>query len=730
MGAAPAELQPILDSLLSYHKGADADLVVRCYENALARKQAGGQAKATLKHGLGVASVLTGLKLDEVAVAAALLHEVVEDTEASYQWAASTFGSSVADITQGVVRLSRYRFIDHEERQAESFRRMLLAMFKDVRVALVKLADRVQEMRELEERNDPGLPVASKETLEIYVPLANRLGLYRVKTELEEASFRNLYPEEYKALERQLAEGEATRKKVLEEVKATLKKEVAQMGIPAQVFGREKVRYSIYKKMKKQGVTLDQVYDVVAFRVIVDTVDQCWRVMGLVHELWRPILGRFRDFIGNQKPNGYRSLHTSVVGPEGERMEVQIRTWEMHDIAERGIAAHWKYKEGRAIAPADEARVRYFKSLIEEVTEVAESPAEGPEAYSLVRRELADEEIFVFTPTGAVRVLPKGATPVDFAFTVHSEVGMHCSGAKINGAMLPLSTPLKNGDTVEILTSPHQMPSSDWLRFVKSSRSKARIRAFLLQEAKEKQAQTGRQLVEKELKKYGVSMGRVEKSGKVAEWAKELGISEETLWVQVGSGKLDLADVGVKLAGVVPEPEEEEGKPVLKPVALGEVGPGAGKGKVLVGGQGGVEVRFARCCNPMVGEPIVGFVSKGHGISIHARRCAHTRAMDSIRFVDVAWAVGAHADQIVSIKISAYDAPGMLNAISSVFAQQAVNIRGVTIRSSERSKSAKSGRTRKGDLLVKAEISNASQLKTLLRALLRVEGVIKAERSA
>ncbi len=722
-----AALQPLLDGLTAYHKGADLGLVRRAYDAAVLRRDLVPKPEYgdPVDHGLAVAHILTELKLDETAIAAALLHEVLEDSEEVHAWVATTFGPAVAEVARGVVRLSRYRFNDREARQAESFRKMLLAMFKDIRVVLVKLADRVQEVRALQKSTSPHLLEFAKETLEIYVPLASRLGLYRLKTELEEAAFRWLYPEEHRALEKQLSTGESVRKRVLAEVKETLSREVARMGIPGQVFAREKVRYSIYKKMKKQGVTLEQVYDVVAFRVIVDTVDQCWQVMGLVHQMWRPILGRFRDFIGNQKPNGYRSLHTSVIGPENERMEVQIRTWDMHDIAERGIAAHWKYKEGRAIAPADEARVQYFKSLIEELTDVPETTVEEAEG-AAARRGLAEEEIFVFTPTGAVRVLPVGATPVDFAFTVHSEVGMHCSGAKVNGVMVPLSAALKNGDTIEVMTSPHQKPSQDWLRFVKSSRTKNRIRAYLQQEAKERFAQTGRQLVEKELKKFGMSLGRAEKSGKFSEWAKEMGLSEEALWVQLGSGRVNLADVGEKLAGVAPLAPAEV-KPVAKPLMLeGGVG---GKGKVLVGGQGGIEIRFARCCNPVVGESIVGFVSKGHGISVHALRCSHARVMDPNRFVDVGWAVGAASDQVVTIKIAAYDSAGMLNAISSVFADHAINIRGVTMRSDDK-RSAKTGsKRRRGEMTVKAEISNVSQLKTLLRALLRVDGVTKAERA-
>jgi GTP pyrophosphokinase len=412
-------------------------------------------------------------------------------------------------------------------------------------------------------------------------------------------------------------------------------------------------------------------------------------------------------------------------------MEVQIRTWEMHDIAERGIAAHWKYKEGRSIAPADEARVHYFKSLIEELTEGDEATSELIEGAGSSPGGLADEEIFVFTPTGAVRVLSRGATPVDFAFTVHSEVGLKCSGAKVNGVMAPLHTQLKNGDTVEILTSPNQRPSPDWLRFVKTTRTKSRIRAFLQQEAKERFAQTGRQLVEKELKKFGVSLGRVERGGKFADWARSAGISEEALWVQIGAGKVSLDEVGPRLAGVSALDEAAPSRPLLKQAPVEGFRAAAGKGKVLIGGHADIEFRFARCCSPVVGEPIVGFVSKGHGISIHAASCTHARRMDPERFVAVEWAAGVHADQVVGLKISAYDSTGMLNAISSVFAEHGVNIRSVVMRSEDKRPVKRGATSRKrGDLLVKAEISTMSQLKTLLRALLRVDGVIKAERSS
>jgi GTP pyrophosphokinase len=597
---------------------------------------------------------------------------------------------------------------------------MLLAMSKDIRVILVKLADRLHNMRTLEHSAPEKAQRVGQETMEIYAPLASRMGLYGMKSELEDLSFRYLSPEAYAGLEERLAEGEKSRRKMLETVTETLEKEVAAAGVKGRVFAREKMKYSIYRKMLAQGVPFEKVYDVVGFRVIVDSVEQCWQVLGLVHQLWRPIPGRFRDYISLPKPNGYRSLHTSVMGPEGERMEIQVRTWEMHDIADRGIAAHWKYKEGKVTSPADEAKIRYLKQMIEELMELHETVRDAEDLYSVVKEGLSFEEIFVFTPKGDVKNLPRGSTPVDFAFAVHSQVGFRCTGARANGVMVPLSHTLKNGDVVEILTSATQKPSVDWLKFVKSPAAKAKLRTFVRSEARERLKQLGRALLEKELRRRDVSLSKAFKGGTLAEVGKAFSIDgDEGLLIAIGSGKVDVGEVADKLSGGKPVKVPPAAPPVLKPFAgLLDKLRVSDKGKVLVGGHEDILIKFAQCCNPVRGERIVGFVTRGRGITVHSAECQYVQIMDHERFVDVEWDLGVTSGMMVTLKVTSRDQPGMLTAVSQVFAQQGTNICQAIVRTSEG----------QAEHVFKIAVQNVGQLKTVFRSLQKIPGVVKVER--
>lgn len=721
MVAQPLKLDDVISALEAYHPSADIDLIKKAYlyADTMHKGQKRESGEDYIIHPLNVARIVCDLKLDEAAVASALLHDTIEDTDATFEEIKELFGSQVADVVQGVTNLSKMSFSSREQRQAESFRKMLLAMAKDIRVILVKLADRTHNMRTLGHTSEEKSMRKGRETMEIYAPLANRLGLYAVKSELEDISFKYLNSAAFEHISAKMAEGAKPRQKFLELVKTTLESEAKDGNLNAVVQAREKYIFSIHRKMERQDIPFEKVFDVAAFRVIVGTVEECWKVLGMVHQLWRPVPGRFRDYVSLPKPNGYRSLHTSVIGPAGQVMEVQIRTRQMHEVAERGIAAHWKYKDGRVISPADEDRIRYLKQLIEELMDLNETVRDPMELYSAIKEGLSTEEIFVFTPKGDVKSLPRAATPIDFAFAIHTEVGLHCSGARVNSVMVPLSHQLKNGDVVEILTSSNQRPSQDWLRFMKSSRAKARVKRVLHSEARERLHQLGRVLVEKELKKYDLTLNRLSKAGKMAAVAKQMGFAtENALYLQVGSGKLEPDLISTEMvedkdAQKVPAPSEA--RPVSGFWQRLRV---SGRGKVLVGGQDDVMIKFGKCCNPIPGEAIVGFVTRGRGITVHTATCEYVQVMDQDRLVDVDWDRNGKPNREVTLKITSADQPGLLTRMSQVFSSLGVNIRQAIVRTNQD----------RAENVFKVEIKNLSQLKTILRALQRVDGVNKVER--
>ncbi len=722
MSFQPPKLEEVLDALVTYHPTADLDLVKKAYVYASGHHdgQLRDSGEEFIIHPLSVARIVCELRLDEKAVASAILHDTIEDTEASFEEVSELFGKQVADIVQGVTNLSKMSFSSREQRQAENFRKMLLAMAKDIRVILVKLADRTHNMRTLHHSSSSKWERKAQETMEIYAPLANRLGLYWLKSELEDLSFKYLNSDAYELLEKKLASGERERKKFLQTVSAILEKEVKDAGLSrATIQARKKFRYSIWRKMERQGVPFEKLYDIVAFRVVVDSVEQCWRVLGIVHQLWKPVPGRFRDYISLPKPNGYKSLHTSVIGPGGQRMEVQVRTYEMHDMAERGIAAHWKYKEGRMVSPADEAKIRYLKQLIEELLDLNETVGDSVELYSAIKEGLAFEEIFVFTPKGDVKNLPRDATPVDFAFAIHSEVGMTCTGARVNGVMAPLTHELKNGDVVEVITNPKQRPSQDWLRFVKSTAAKAKIRRVLRAEARDRYQQIGKVLLEKELKRHSITLNRLSKSGKLAALSKPLSFETEArLYHQVGSGRLDAAEMAQQIFDTLNPKAEEAPKPAKSTSGFWERLKITGKGKVLVGGQDDVVTKFGKCCSPIRGERIVGFVTRGRGITVHAGDCQYVQELDQERLVDVAWDRAGDSGREVSLKVTSMDLPGLLTSMSQVFSSLGVNICQAICRTTNH----------KAENLFQVQIQNLGQLKSIVRALQRIDGVEKVER--
>ncbi len=724
------KLEHILTSLQEYHPQADEDLVKAAYLFAFEKHQ--GQKRQSgepyIIHPLNVAKVVTTLKLDEEAIAAALLHDVVEDCEVSTEDISERFGERVAILVGGVTKLSKMSFSSREERQAENFRKMMMAMSKDVRVILVKLADRLHNMKTLDykAKTTGGMESAqriARETMEIYAPLANRLGIHAIKSQLEDLSFQYINAEDWVELNKKLSRRKREHHRFIELVKGILGNELKAAGYNAEIYGRMKHVYSIWRKMQSQRIPFEEVYDIVAFRAIVGQINECWHILGIVHQLWKPIPGRFRDYIDLPKPNGYRSLHTSVIGPNGEPMEIQIRTREMHDQAERGIAAHWRYKDSGPVKRPDEERIKMLKDLLEGIRELHNETYSSKEFLSTVKEDLFGDEIFVFTPKGDVNVFPRGATPVDFAYSIHSEVGYHCTGAKVNGTMVPLSYPLHSGDIVQILTSPSQAPNSDWLKFVRTGRAKTKIRAVLRLERRGRSLEIGRALLEKEFKKRGLSFNKLRKKGELQRAAGELRAeTEEELIVRVGTSKLTPEQV---VGVVAPEtldkepPSEEEARPTGITGLLNRIIPDA-TGRVLVGGQGDIMTHFARCCAPLPGDNIVGYVNRAHGITVHRRDCKQMETADPDRIVDVAWDRKTGGERTVRIRVLCTDQKGMLAAMTQVFTNLSANIN---------SANCKAGGDKDAVNIFEISVNSLSHLKTVTRALERIPGVRSVQRA-
>jgi GTP pyrophosphokinase len=606
---------------------------------------------------------------------------------------------------------------------------MLLAMARDIRVILIKLADRVDNMRTLDAMPPEKQERIARETMEIYAPLANRLGIQWIKVELEDLSFKYLYPKDYEELTRKVSEYHKERQRYIDEVSEILKKELVEAGVECQVYGRPKHLWSIYQKITKTGRELEQLFDIVAFRVLVESVRACYETLGIVHSKWTPIPGRFKDFIALPKPNMYQSLHTSVIGPRGERMEVQIRTADMHRVAEEGIAAHWRYKEGRPFADTkdekDQKRFAWLRQLMEWQRDLKD-PTEFIEN---VKMDLFADEVYVFTPKGDVKALPKGAIPIDLAYAIHTEVGNHCSGARVNGLIVPLRYTLRNGDTVEIITSPNQKPNKDWLKYVITSSAKAKIRSYLRAAEREKSKLLGKELLERELRKYGYSFSKVQKSGDLDRAAEQLKLqSGEEVLISVGYGKVLPADV---VEVVVPEDKRKEvsepAPSIEHPIAavtqlatsLVRRVTGRQTTGIKVAGENDVLVRFAKCCSPVVGDPIVGFITRGRGVTVHTLGCAKAVDQDPDRRVDVEWDSKLKTPRPVSVQVVCADKPGLLASLSQSFNQLGVNISQANCRSMDDNRAVNT---------FQFNVTDLEQLKTVMRALQRINGVYSVSR--
>lgn len=712
-------LDDILEKILSYNPKADLDAVRKAY--VFSAKVHQGQTRLSgepyLTHPMEVAYILAQLRMDVATVVTGLLHDTIEDTLTTQDEIRTIFGEEVAGLVDGVTKISKMFLRSSEERQAENFRKMLIAMARDIRVILVKLADRLHNMRTLGFQATGRRERIAQETLDIYAPLANRLGISWIKSELEDLSFTYLKPDVYKDLSGKVAKRTKERESYIGQVKEKIRGKLEAQGIPCEISGRSKHLYSIYLKMERQGIDFEQVYDLIAFRVLVNSVRECYEVLGIIHSTWKPIPGRFKDYIAMPKANMYQSLHTTVIGPFNERMEVQIRTWDMHRIAEEGIAAHWKYKEGKGAS--EEGREDRGFGWLRQLLEWQQELKDSREFMDTVKIDLFPEEVFVFTPKGEVKGLPKGSTPVDFAYSVHTDVGHTCVGARINGRLVPLKTELHNGDIIEVITAPNHTPSKDWLKFVRTSKARNKIRQWVKSEQREKSIGIGRDILEKELRKHGMSFNRALASPDMQRGIKELGFDQvEEVLAAIGYGKLSAGQV---ITRVVPQ-EKLRTQEQQKPGPIGQVLDKIRKkpsSAIKIQGIEDIMVRFAKCCNPLPGDAVVGFITRGRGVTVHTVDCPHVLEADPDRRVDIEWDMKKKASRPIKIRVHCIDQKGMLAGITGAITNCEANIISASVHSTGDGKGV-------NNFVV--DVQSLEHLTKVINALHKVKGVYKVER--
>ena len=713
------KINDIVDKVRSYYPAANTDLIRRAYDfSARVHK---GQKRLSgepyLIHPMAVADIIADLKLDVPSVVSALLHDTVEDTLATLEELKTLFGREITSLVDGVTKLSRVNFSSREEKQAENFRKMLLAMGKDVRVILIKLADRVHNMRTLDHLPLEKQILTAQETLDIYAPMSHRLGIAWIKSELEDLALKYLHPEIYYQLKRNVATKKSDREKYINEVISIISKKLQAEGIDAEVTGRPKHFYSIYQKMESQHLLYDQIYDLVAFRILVDTPRECYETLGIIHSQWRPVSGRFKDYIALPKLNMYQSLHTAAIGPYGERIEIQIRTHEMHRVAEEGIAAHWRYKEGEEFQVSDHQRFSWLRQLLE----WQQNLQDPQEFLHSLKEDLFSDEIYVFTPKGDLLNFPKGSTVIDFAYRIHSEVGEHCSGARVNGQLVSLKYILRSGDTVEIITTQQQVPSRDWLKLVKTPRAKSRIRDWLKSQQRERSVALGREILESDLHRYQLDYAVLRREGKLEFVTKELGMkNEEALLAALGYGRITSRQI---LAKLVP-PEKLDAAPKKTEGSLERLFRMVSGHKrdlgIQVKGFDDVLVRFALCCHPLPGEHIVGFITRGRGVTVHTVGCPTVLESDPHRKIEVSWEDGNQPLRPVKIEVSCVDRPGLLAAISSAITSADANIARAQVRTFTGQRALNTF-----DVMIK----NSQHLNQVLQNICKVKGVYKANRA-
>lgn len=709
----------LMEKILAYHPTANVEMIRQAYDFS-ARVHEGQKrlsGEPFLVHPMAVAGIIADLKLDVPSIVSGLLHDTVEDTLTTLDQVRSVFGAEVASLVDGVTKLSQVNFTSREEKQAENFRKMVLAMAKDIRVILIKLADRTHNMRTLNHLPAEKQILTAQETLDIYAPLAHRLGIAWIKGELEDLALKYLHPEIYYQLKRNVAKKKVDREKYINEVISIITKVAEDEGIDAEVTGRPKHFYSIYQKMESQSLLYDQIYDLVAFRILVDTVRECYEALGVIHAHWKPVPGRFKDYIALPKPNMYQSLHTSVIGPYGERVEIQIRTHEMHRIAEEGIAAHWRYKEGKDFEFTDIQRFTWLRQLLE----WQQNLQDPQEFLNSIKEDLFSEEVYVFTPKGDLLNFPKGATVIDFAYRIHTEVGHHCSGARVNGLLVSLKYILRSGDTVEIITTHQQTPSRDWLKVVKTSRAKSQIRNWIKKQQRERSVALGREILEGDLNRHKLDYAVLRREGKIEVIAKELGMKdEETLLASVGYGKITPRQV---LAKLVPPERLDAGKKQPEGTLERLVRLATTQKRdfgVRVKGVEDILVRLARCCHPLPGEEILGFITRGRGVTIHVVNCPTVLESDPQRKIEVSWQADGQEPRPIKIEVSCVDRPGLLAAISAAITSADVNIARAQVQTFPDQKALNS---------FEVMISNSDQLRRVLQNIARVKGVYRAVRA-
>lgn len=709
-------ISDIIDKVTEYNPDADVGLIDLAY--VYSAKVHDGQVRLSgepyLSHPLEVAGILAEMKLDVVSIAAGLLHDVIEDTHATAEEIVEMFGPEVAHIVSGVTKLSTLSFSSVQVREAESIRKMLLAMADDIRVVMIKLADRLHNMRTLQYHKNPAKQrKIAKETLDIYAPIAARLGIFWIKYELENISFKYLMPEEYERIERLVAKDKEERENYIDTVKAFIQRKMDENNMPCEVLGRYKNFYSIYQKMLKQDLTFDEVYDLIAFRIILDTIPQCYEVLGLLHALWKPIAKKFKDYIGMPKPNMYQSLHTTVLGPYGERIEIQIRTKEMDQVAKSGIAAHWSYKEGKTADPKTAEAFAWVQTLVENQANIND-PTEFMES---VRIDLFPDEVYVFTPQGAIKSLPKGATPVDFAYLIHTEVGNQCVGAKVDGRMVPLRYELQTGESVEIVTQKGHNPSKDWLGFVKTVKARSRIRQWIKTQEKERSLSLGREMCEKAFRKVRLNFNALVKSPEMQKAVESFGLKEvDDLIIAVGYGKITPLQVVRKL---MPKVEADEERPTLLGKLMGRAPKKKPSSGVVVKGVDDILVRFGKCCQPVPGDSIVGYITRGFGVTVHRSACINVIKTNPERLIEVQWDDAGAEKFPVKIMIRSMDRMGLLADVASCISKYGANILSAHTETHE-------------DKLVESSftisVGNTEQLNQVLAGLKKVKQVLAVHR--
>ncbi len=716
-------VERLVQKIHAYQPSADADLIRRAYHYSewAHREQQRKSGDPYFIHPASVAEIIADLRLDTASVCAGLLHDVVEDTPSTLVDITRDFGAEIAEIVDGVTKLGKINFISKEDRQAESFRKMVVAMAKDLRVLLVKLCDRLDNMRTLDHMKPESQERIAQETLEIYAPLANRLGIQSIKSELEDLAFKYVDPDAHREISSKLHKTKKERERYIEGVCRTITSRLAEAGFAGDVAGRAKHMYSVHRKMKSQQCDFEQVFDVIAFRICVESVSDCYAVLGVIHSKWMPVPGRFKDYIALPKPNMYQSLHTTVIGPGRQRIEIQIRTHDMNRVAENGVAAHWKYKEriSGSIAPEDAEKFGWLKELANFQRNLKD-PAEFLES---VKIDLFPDEVYVFTPKGDLRVFPRGSTPIDFAYSVHSDVGDRCSGARANGQIVPLRYKMRSGDVLEVMTSPQQQPSKDWLDFAVSGRARGRIRAYLRQEQRYKSINLGRELMEAELRQHGMSYAKLSKNEAELKRIFEAHrfSSWEELLLAVGYGKLRVDDIVKTLRAKIADTEETPKE--LKAGRIEQIVrkvTGRDHTGIKVSGIDDVLVRYAKCCNPLPGDAILGFITRGRGVTVHRRECP--KAFDSSdpeRRIDVTWDSRAKVTRPVQLKVTTANKPGILATVSQTFSAQKINISEANCRASDDGRACN---------IFTFMISDTGQLKSVMKALAKVSGVDEVER--